>query len=190
MYIIKKLKIFRDYYISYFELFSRRCQYIEKHLAQKEGRTCLTKLHDIFQLNNDNERRPPEYSRNAIKILIHVRNACTHRNITLINENLVLIRDFNPNTNDITYEDQRTIIQLYEYYYVLIALDRAFGIIALLILLLRHLNTLLKQLGKYILCHKCGKFDHYIIIPDDDIIVCNNCKWPHQVKDLRYLVGL
>ena len=187
---IKKIKIFREYYVSYFELFNRRCQYIEKNLAQKEGRTCLKKLHDIFQLNNDNERRPPEYARNALKIIIHVRNACTHRNITVISENLVLIRDFKPNTNEITYEDRRTIPQLYEYYYILIALDRAFGIIALLILLLRHLINVVKQSGKYILCHKCGRLDHYIFNPDNDILVCNNCKWPHDVKDLRYIGGI
>jgi len=176
--IAERLRIFQVFYVGFYELFKRKCVYIENQLYRCEGRSrALNTIRDIFQLHNNNDRTPPEYPKKALKVLIHIRNSCTHRNMTILEDETIRIKDYN-NQNIQTYEDYRTIIQLNEYYHALLVLDKGFEAVALAIMLKRKIENLYILYGKLIQCPECGKIEYYCILPTFTLIICKNCKIP------------
>ncbi len=140
--IVERLRIFRTYYVGFYELFKRKCVYIEKQIYRWENRSHpLHSIRDIFQLYNNNDRTPPDLPREALKVLIHIRNSCSHRNMTVLGDGSIRIRDYN-NRDELTYEDHRNIVQLDEFHYALLILDKGFDAIALAIMLKFKLFTI------------------------------------------------
>jgi len=176
--ITERLRIFQVFYVGFYEAFKRKCVYIEQQLYQCEGRPyALHTLRDIFQLNNNNERTPPILPREALKVLIHIRNSVAHRNMIILANNLIRIRDYN-NRNELTYEENRTIYQLNEFYHTLLVLDKGFDAIALTIMLKRRIDELYRLYGRFITCPDCGVTSYYCILPTMDLIICKDCRFP------------
>ncbi|KKK43931.1 hypothetical protein LCGC14_1231980 [marine sediment metagenome] len=66
--LITRLRIFQVFFVGYYELFKRKCVFIEHQLYRGENRTNpLHEMRDIFQLYNNNDRTPPELPREALK---------------------------------------------------------------------------------------------------------------------------
>jgi len=182
--IVERLRIFRTYYVGFYELFKRKCVYIEKQIYRWENRSHpLHSIRDIFQLYNNNDRTPPELPREALKVLIHIRNSCTHRNMTVLGDGSIRIRDYN-NRDELTYEDHRNIVQLDDFHYALLILDKGFDAIALAIMLKRKIENLYASYGKLIQCPDCGTTNYYCILPTVTLIICKKCKFPFNPNQI------
>jgi len=176
--IIERLRIFQAYFVGFYEYFKRKCVYIERQVYRWEERPySLHSIKDIFQLNNNNDRTPPEYPREAMKVLIHIRNSCAHRNMVVLEDESIRIRDFN-NKNELTYDVTKNIVQLNEFFHVLIVLDKGFDALALAIMLKRRIESLYMSYGKLIQCPDCGTTEYYCILPTIALIICKKCKFP------------
>lgn len=176
--IEQRLRIFQFFFIGFYEPFKRKCEYLEQQLYQCENRPHpLTTIIDIFQLNNNNSRTPPELPREALKNLIHIRNSCAHRNMTVLEDGIIRIRDYN-NRNELTYEDHRNIIQLNEFYHAILIFDKGFDAIALAIMLKRRIETTYMLYGEFIRCPDCGTTDYYCILPSITLVICKRCRFP------------
>ena len=143
----------------------------------------LHSIRNIFQLYNNNDRTPPELPREALKVLIHIRNSCAHRNMTVLGDGSIRIRDYN-NRNELTYEDHRNIVQLNEFHHALLVLDKGFDAIALAIMLKRRIENLYMLYGKLILCSDCGTTNYYCILPTVTLIICKKCKLPFNPNQI------
>lgn len=180
--IEERLRIFQVYYIGFYELFKRKCVYIEKHLYRCERRGHpLHALRDIFQIYNNNSRTPPFLPREALKVLIHVRNSCAHKHMTILEDGSIRVRDYN-NRNELKYDDQRSIVQLFEYYHCLLVLDKGIGAIALVIMLKRRIENYFRIYSKHLQCPDCGKASYYCILPNTYLVICKKCKFPFNQK--------
>ncbi len=178
--IIERLRIFQAYFTGFYEYFKRKCVYIETQIYRWEDRTYpLHSIRNIFQLYNNNDRTPPDYPREALKVLIHIRNSCAHKNMAVLEDGSVRIRDYN-NRNELTYDVKRNIVQLNEYYHVLIVLDKGFDALALAIMLKRRIESLYKSYGRLIQCPDCGAIEYYCILPNIALIICKQCKFPFK----------
>ncbi|NVM19722.1 MAG: hypothetical protein HWN80_18620 [Candidatus Lokiarchaeota archaeon] len=178
--IVERLRIFQAYFIAFYEYFKRKCVYIEKQIYSWEDRPYpLTSIRDIFQLYNNNDRTPPDYPREALKVLIHVRNSCAHKNMIVLENGSIRIRDYN-NKNEFTYDVIKNIAQLNDYYHVLIVLDKGFDALALAIMLKRRIENLYMSYGKIIQCPDCSEIDYYCILPTITLIICKQCKFPFK----------
>ncbi|HEC39599.1 hypothetical protein LCGC14_0498260 [marine sediment metagenome] len=176
--IVQRLRIFRVFFVGYYELFKRKCVFIENFLYIAESRARpLQDIRDIFQLYNNNNRTPPELPREALKVLIHIRNSGTHRNMTVLTDGSIRIRDYN-NKNELTYENNRSIVQMHEYYHALLVMDKIFDAIALAIMLKRRIEDLYIFYGKFIQCPDCGTTNKYCILPNMILIICKTCRFP------------
>jgi len=140
--IVKRLRIFQVFFVGFYELFKKKCVYIEKQLYKGENRSNpLQTIRDIFQLYPENDRTPPELPRKALKVLIHIRNSCVHKNMTVLSDGSIRIRDYK-NKNKLNYENYRSIAQMHEFYHDLLVLDKAFDAIALVVVLNRRIENL------------------------------------------------
>ncbi|KKL65582.1 hypothetical protein LCGC14_2153570, partial [marine sediment metagenome] len=126
---------------------------------------------------NNNHRTPPELPKVALKVLIHIRNSCTHKNMTVLSDGSIRIRDYN-NKNELTYENNRGIVQMNEFYHALLVMDKTFDAIALAIMLKRRIEDLYIYYGKFIQCPDCGTTDNYCVFPNNNLIICKTCKFP------------
>ena len=182
--IVERLRIFQAYFIGFYEYFKRKCVYIEKQVYKWEDRTYpLNSIRDIFQLYNDNDRTPPDYPREALKILIHIRNSCTHKNMVVLEDGSIRIRDYN-NKNELTYDVNKNIVQLNEYFHALTILDKGFDVLALAIMLKRRIESYYMSYGKLIPCPDCGTTDYYCILPTVSLIICKHCKFPFKLNKI------
>jgi len=182
--IVERLRTFQVFYIGFYEFFKRKCIYIENYLYKCENRdTPLHTIRDIFQIHNNNERTPSNLPRDALRVLIHVRNSCAHRNMTVLRDGKVRVRDYN-NNGELTYENIRTVIQLWDYYYGLLVLDKGFDAIALAIMLKRRIDQLYMLYGKLLQCPDCNSINHYCILPNTNLIICKNCKIPFNPNNI------
>lgn len=183
---ITKLRRFQEAYLNLYEIFLRRCQYIEKEMAKVEDRRALRKMYDIFQLNNNNERTPPKFIEKRLIILIHIRNACSHKNISLIDKETVRIIDQKPNTGEITFKEEKAIPELWNYFYVLELLDMNFSTIALTIALKRELELYAYNNTIIFNCRDCGKVQFGLFLPHMQIFICRTCKMPYFSNNTMY----
>jgi len=132
----KKIRSFKEQYINFYELFLDRCKLIGDELSKYEGNKQHGRygkdLYKIFQIWNNNEYTPPDFIRDLIITLIHIRNACAHSGLTLIGKTEVQIIDKKSN-GQITYNVICQINELMRFIINLFLLDKEFENIALLI---------------------------------------------------------
>ena len=178
--IAERLHIFQAYFIGFYEHFKRKCAYIERQVYRWENRPYpLHSIRNIFQLYNNNDRTPPEYPREALKVLIHIRNSIAHRNMVVLEDGSIRIRDYN-NKNELKYDVNRNIVQLNEFFHAFIVLDKGFDALALAIMLKRRIESLYTRYGKFIMCPDCGTTNYYCILPTVTLIICKQCKFPFK----------
>ena len=97
--------------------------------------------------------------------------------MAVLEDGSIRIRDYN-NKNELTYDVNRNIAQLNEYYHALIVLDKGFDALALAIMLKRKIESLYMSYGKLIQCPDCGEIEYYCILPTITLIICKQCKFP------------
>ena len=182
--IVERLRIFQAYFIGFYEYFKRKCVYIERQVYRWENRPYpLHSIRDIFQLYNDNDRTPPDYPKEALKVLIHIRNSCTHKNMVVLEDGSIRIRDYN-NKNELTYDVNKKIVQLNEFFHALTILDKGFDALALAIMLKRRIESFYISYGKLIPCPDCGTTGYYCILPTVSLIICKHCKFPINLNKI------
>jgi len=107
----QRIKQFKTEFIKYYGIFENKCKYMEKVLANIEGRKAQNAMCDIFQLNNNNDRTPPILIRDTLNLLRHLRNSITHNLFTDLHNGRVRIRDKN-RRNGWTFDKTITIKNL------------------------------------------------------------------------------
>ena len=166
-----------------FEVFLSKCRFIDQELS-KHGETAhINSLHEIFQLNNSNERTPPKLVRNNLIILIHIRNAISHSStsgIVHFEKKGIRVRDFDSKGN-LTFEIFFTFEELYDYYYLLLILLMDFELMALMLSIHRVIRELNIEYNKKFKCPICGYVSVVFIHPERTNIVCDKCKTRHRI---------
>lgn len=125
---LNKLLMFEDYFRFDFAYFLIRCEHFGKEIGKLEGSDYGKKLWDIFQINNNNDRTPPDIIKKELKRLIHTRNAISHPETAGISydNGIVKIMNYDERKKEYTYVEELNLIELYEIYYNLTLLDRGF----------------------------------------------------------------
>ena len=70
----QRISQFKTEFKKFYGIFENKCKYIEKVLANIEGRNAQNTIYNIFQLKNNNDRTPPIHARNTLDVLRHIRN--------------------------------------------------------------------------------------------------------------------
>ncbi len=141
----KKVRAFKEQYMNFYDLFLDRCKLIGDELSRYEGNRKVGRYgkdpYNIFQLRNNNQYTPPDFIKDMIIELVHIRNACAHLGITVLNENEVQIIDRYPN-GEISFNETVQIKDLIIYFIRLFSLDKEFENLALLIYIIGWLNEI------------------------------------------------
>jgi hypothetical protein len=125
---LTKLLMFEDYFRFDFAYFLIRCEHLGKEIGKLEGKDYRKKLWNIFQINENNDRAPPDIIKKDLKRLIYIRNAISHPETAGIsyNNGKVKIMNYDDSKKEYTYVEELKLIELYEIYYNLTLLDRGF----------------------------------------------------------------
>lgn len=125
-----KVLEFENFYRFDYAHFFVRCEHLGNEFSKYEGANYGKKLHNIFQLDDKNERTPPEIIKKAIKRLVCTRNAISHpetAGIRLIGKNRVKIMNYNERKREfVDCNEEMELVDFWKIYYVLTALDRGF----------------------------------------------------------------
>lgn len=181
----EKILKFKAHFLNLFEVFLAKCLFVDQELS-KHGETAhINSLHEIFQLNNSNERTPPELLRNLLIVLNHIRNAISHGSkagIVYFEKKGVRVRDFKRN-GKLTFERFFTFEVLYDYYYLLLILLMEFESMALMLSLHRVIRELNIKYNKKLKCSICGHESVVFVHPERTNVVCAKCKTRHIIDD-------
>jgi len=143
--VYRKIRVFKEQYMSFYALFLDRCKLIGDELSKYEGNRKVGRYgndpYKIFQLRNNNQYTPPDFIKDMIIELVHIRNACAHSGITVLNENEVQIIDRHSN-GEISFNETVQIKDLIIYFIRLFSLDKEFENLALLIYIIGWLNEI------------------------------------------------
>ena len=125
---LSRLLKFEDYFRFDFAHFLIRCENLGRELGKLEGKEYGKSLWNIFQINENNDRAPPEIIKTELKRLIYTRNAISHPETAGIsyNNGTVKIMNYDNNKKEYTYVEELELTDLYEIYYNLTLLDRGF----------------------------------------------------------------
>ena len=125
---LTRLQKFEDYFRFDFAHFFVRCENLGRELGKLEGSDYGKSLWNIFQINKNNNRAPPNIIKTTLKRLIYTRNAISHPETAGIsyNNGTVKIMNYNNTKKEYTYVEELKLIDLYEIYYNLTLLDRGF----------------------------------------------------------------
>lgn len=184
----QRINQFKTEFIKYYGIFENKCKYIEKILANIEGRNAQNAMCDIFQLNNNNDRTPPILVRDTLDILRHLRNSISHNLFTDLHNGQVRIRDKN-GRNEWTFDETITIKNLWNFYYHLIILDRMLVSMALFLYFIKRIGNELNFVFTLI-CGECSYVSKIYLPPPInpfDVIICEKCKF---VSFLKHLVPI
>jgi hypothetical protein len=125
-----KVLEFENFYRFDYAHFFVRCEHLGNEFSKYEGANYGKKLHNIFQLDDNNERTPPEIIKKAIKKLVCTRNAISHpetAGIRLIGKDRVKIMNYNEKKREyVNCNEEMELVDFWKIYYVLTALDRGF----------------------------------------------------------------
>lgn len=182
---IRRINQFKKEFKKFYGIFENKCKYIEKELARLEGRNVQNTMHNIFQLNNANERTLPDLVRDTLKELIHIRNAIAHNLFTDLHNGQVRIRDKN-SRDEWTYDKTFIIKNLWNLYYSLIILDRMLVSMALFLFFIRRVKEKMNSVVT-LLCGQCGYVKKICLSPQTkpfDIIICEQCGFISFAKNL------
>jgi len=181
----KRISQFKTEFIKFFGIFENKCKYIERELARLERRNVQTTMHNIFQLNNVNDRTPPDLVRYTMRELIHIRNAIAHNLFTDHHNGKVRIRDKNAR-DELTYDKTVTIRNLWNFYYNLIIFDRMLVSMALFLYFVKRIRDEMKFVFP-LMCGQCGYAKKVYLPPPIDpyaVIICEQCSFVSFMKDL------
>lgn len=181
----EKILKFKSNFSNLFEVFLSKCRFIDQELS-KHGETAhKNSLHEIFQLNNSNERTPPNLLRNSLIVLNHLRNAISHSSntgIVYFEKKGIRVRDSN-SKGELTFKQFFTFEELYDYYYLLLILLMEFELIALMLSLHRVIRELNIKYNKKFECPICGHENVVFVHPERAFVVCDKCKTHHRIID-------
>ena len=179
----EKILKYKANFMNLFEVFLAKCAFIDQELSQHGETAHKNRLHDIFQLNNSNERTPPKLIKNVLILLNHIRNAISHGSkagIVYFTGKGVRIRDFKSN-GELSYEHYFSFEELYDSYYLLLILISEFEPMALMLSLHRVIRELNLKYNKKYKCSKCGHEGIVFVHPRRTNFVCHNCKTRHPI---------
>ncbi len=181
----EKILKFKANFLNLFDVFLAKCSFIDKELS-KHGETAhINSLHEIFQLNNSNERTPPKLLRKTLIVLNHIRNAISHSSkagIVYFEKKGIRIRDFN-RKGKLTFERFFTFEELYDSYYLLLILLMEFELMAIMLSLHRVIRELNFKYNKRLKCSICGHECVVFVHPARSNVVCDKCKTRHRIID-------
>ena len=184
-----KIRKFKETYLNFYNLFLSRSEYVGNELSRFEGNKKYGRygnnLNNIFQLNNNNQYTPPDFVNNIIITLIHVRNACAHSGIIVLNGNEVQIIDKRPN-GTVTFNEKFEINQIPKFFYRLLSIDKEFENISLLLYVNRWIRELTQKYKRIFRCKECGDIGTYFIPPGTQFIICSKCKMIHLIKNSKF----
>jgi len=137
---LTKLLKFEDYFRFDFAYFFIRCEHLGKEIGNLEGKDYGKSLWKIFQINENNDRAPPDIIKTELKRLIYTRNAISHPETAGIsyNKGIVKIMNYDNGKKEYTYVEILNLKNLYEIYYNLTLLDRGFVSAALAVDILKE----------------------------------------------------
>ena len=125
---LTRLLMFENYFRFDFAYFLIRCENLGKEIGKLEGKDYGKSLWNIFQINENNYRAPPEIIKTELKRLIYTRNAISHPETAGIsyNNGTVKIMNYDNSKKEYSYVEELELTDLYEIYYNLTLLDRGF----------------------------------------------------------------
>ncbi|HEC40412.1 hypothetical protein LCGC14_0697930 [marine sediment metagenome] len=179
----KKILKFKANFSNLFEIFMSKCLFLDQELSNHGETAHINSLHEVFQLNNSNERTPSNLLREMLILLNHIRNAISHGSragIVYIKKKGVRIRDFKAN-GKLTFERYFSFEELYDFYYLLLILIMEFELMALMLSLHRVIRELNINYNKRFICSKCGYESVVFVHPERTNVVCNKCKTRHHI---------
>ncbi|MFX1260232.1 MAG: hypothetical protein ACFFAN_20470 [Promethearchaeota archaeon] len=174
---------FKANFKNLFEVFLAKCSFVDQELAKYGETSHIHSLNEIFQLNNNNKRTPPELLRQVLIVLNHIRNAISHGSkagIVYIEGKGIRVRDFKRN-GALSFEYYFTFEELYDYYYILLILIMEFELISLMLTLHRVIRELNIKYNKKFICPKCGIENVVFIHPNRTNVVCDKCKMRYHI---------
>ncbi len=174
----EKILKFKTNFLNLFEVFLGKCKFIDQELSRHGENAHVNSLHEIFQLNNSNERTPPNLLRDILIVLIHIRNAISHGSkagIVYFEKKGIRVRDFN-SKEELSFEHFFTLEELYDYYYLLLILLSEFELMAIMLTLHRVIRELNFKYNKRFKCSKCGHENVVFFYPKRPNVVCVECK--------------
>jgi len=174
----KKILKFKTHFSNLFEILLAKCHFIDQEIAQYGGIAHKNSLHEIFQLNNSNERTPPEKLKQILIDLVHIRNGISHAShggIVPIENKGIRIRDYKPD-GTMSFERFFTVEQLYNYHYMILLLLMEFELVALMLTLHRTIREANIKYKKRLICSKCGHESVVYVYPGRPDVICNKCK--------------
>jgi len=187
--IIDIINSFEQNYGNHYPLFLSRCNYLGDEWGKHENKTYGNNLYLIFQLNETNDRTPPDIVKDTLIELIHVRNAPSHKDtcgIIPVEDNNIRIRDRKPD-GSLSYDKTMPMEDLWKFFHKLIVLDRGIDVFALYLDLYFHLRKH-DQKSVIILSCSCGKVHKVYFPPHVTQIACKNCLKIHT-RDKLWQTG-
>lgn len=184
--IYKIVETFEQNFGNHYPLFHSRCNHLGDEWGKHEGKIYGNKLRLIFQLDNNNDRTPPDIIKDTLIELIHIRNAPSHKDtcgIVPINDDEIRIRD-RKTDGTITYDKTIHKEDLWKFLYKLITLDRGLETFALYLDLDMKLRKH-DQLSVIILDCSCGNRSKVYFPPHISQTVCSNCFKIHTRNKLK-----
>lgn len=184
--IYKIVETFELNFGNHYPQFLSRCTHLGDEWGKHEGKTYRNKLSVIFQLNDNNDRTPPDNVKDTLIELIHIRNAPSHKDtcgIIPISDNEVRIRDRKPD-GTLTYDKTVPKEDLRKFFYKLIVLDRGLDVFAIYLDLYEKLRKHNQESIVYINC-SCGNIFKIYFPPHISQILCPYCFKVHTRNNLR-----
>jgi len=176
---------FKSHFLNLFEVLLAKCSFLDQELSKHGEIAHINSLHEIFQLNNSNERTPPSLLRNILIVLNHIRNAISHgfkAGIVYFEGKGVRVKDFN-SKGKLTFEHYYTFEELYDSYYMLLIFLMEFELMALMLSLHRAIRELNIKFNKRFICSICGHENVVFVHPERTNVVCDECKTRHRIID-------
>lgn len=174
---------FKANFKNLFEVFLGKCAFVDQELAKYGEIRHVHSLHEIFQLNNNNKRTPPELIKKVLIILNHIRNAISHGSkagIVYFEGKGIRVRDFKRN-GVLSFEYYFTFEELYDYYYILLILIMEFELLSLMLTLHRVIRELNIKYNKKFKCINCGNEKVVFVQPMKTNVVCDKCKMRYNI---------
>ncbi|MFW9972604.1 MAG: hypothetical protein ACFFDF_20630 [Candidatus Odinarchaeota archaeon] len=184
----EKILKYKVHFLNLFEVLLAKCSFIDQELSRHGETAHINSLHEIFQLNNSNERTPPKLIKKTLIVLSHIRNAISHGStagIVYFEKKGVRVRDFRGN-GKLTFEHFFTFEEIYNYYYLLLILLMEFELVALMLSLHRIIRELNIKYNKKFKCSICGYESVVFVHPERTNVVCDKCKKRHRIIDNEY----
>ena len=188
--LYKIVEVFEQNFGNQYPQFLSRCTHLGDEWGKHEGKTYRNKLSVIFQLNDSNDRTPPDNVKDTLLELIHIRNAPSHKDtcgIIPVSDNEVRIRDRKAD-GTLTYDKTVPKEDLWKFFYKLIVLDRGLDVFAIYLDLYEKLRIHDKNSIVFIDC-SCGIRFKIYFPPHASQILCRNCLKVHT-RDKLTITGM